>query len=77
METLFRRFLRDSSGATAIEYALIMAVCLVPMAALGAGGEALVGLIDHAAVEIAAAGPQSSLTLLPAPDLPGGNPLPD
>jgi pilus assembly protein Flp/PilA len=36
MKTLFQRFLRDQSGATAIEYGLIAA--LIAVAAIGAMG---------------------------------------
>lgn len=66
MKTLLRRFLADGSGTTAIEYALIAAlVCLAPMAAFGAGGEALAGLIDQAAAGLVSAGQGSGINVLP------------
>lgn len=70
MISLLRRFTTDASGATAIEYALIAAlVCLAPVAAFGAGGEAIVGLINQAANElVVAAAPDAQLNLLPAAD---------
>lgn len=66
MKTLLRRFTADSSGATAIEYALIAAiVCLAPVAAFGAGGEVIVGLLDHAATQLVAAAPSNGVNVLP------------
>lgn len=68
MRSLLLRFAKDSSGATSLEYTLIvMLVCLAPMAAFGAGGEALAGLIGQAAAELAAAGPGGSIDVLPPP----------
>ena len=69
MRSLLLRFVKDSSGATALEYALIaMLICLAPMAAFDAGGEALAGLIGQATAELAAAGPGSSIEVLPPTD---------
>lgn len=69
MRSLLLRFANDSSGATALEYALIaMLVCLAPMAALGAGGDALMGLIGQATAELIAAGPGDAIVLLPPTD---------
>ncbi len=70
MISLLRRLTTDASGATAIEYALIAAlVCLAPFAAFGAGGDAIVGLINQAAHELVAAGPDAHLNVLPPADL--------
>ncbi len=70
MKTLLQRFAADSSGATALEYALILAlVCLCPMVAFGTGGEAVAALIGQATAELAAAGKVGSIQLLP-PDAP-------
>jgi Flp pilus assembly pilin Flp len=69
MRSLLLRFAKDSSGATALEYALIaMLICLAPVAAFGAGGEALAGLIGQATAELAAAGPGDTINLLPPID---------
>lgn len=57
MNALLRRLANDTSGATAIEYALIgFLVCLAPAALFGSGGEALAGLMDHAAAKLISAG---------------------
>jgi Flp pilus assembly pilin Flp len=70
MKTLLQRFAADRSGATALEYALLLAlVCLVPMVALGSGGEAVAALIGQATSEIAAAGKIGAMQILP-PDAP-------
>lgn len=64
MKSLLQRFATETSGATALEYALIvMLVCLAPVAAFGTGGEAIAGLIDQATAELAAGA--GSIRLLP------------
>ena len=48
--TLFRRFLKDEDGATAIEYALIAALmATIIIAGIGALGEGLQGGFDRIA----------------------------
>lgn len=65
MKTFFRRFVQEPSGATAIEYALIASlVCLAPLVAFGAAGEAVAGLIDQATAQLASAAP-SGIDVLP------------
>lgn len=50
---MFRRFLRDESGATAIEYGLIAAlVGLVLVTALSSIGESLSGFFDAAKIKV-------------------------
>lgn len=47
MLTLFRKFIRDESGATAIEYGLIAGlVSVAAIAALTAMGDSLVSIFD-------------------------------
>ena len=71
MKTLLQRFAADESGATALEYALILALaCLAPVAAFAGGGEALAALIGQATSELAAAGNLGAMQILP-PDAPG------
>jgi Flp pilus assembly pilin Flp len=66
MNAFLSRFLRDSAGATSIEYALLVAVVsLVPVAAFGAGGELVSGLIDQAAMQLAVAAPGPGINVLP------------
>lgn len=66
MTALLQRFLSDRSGATSIEYALLaVVVSLAPMAAFAAVGDGLAGLIEHAASQLAGAGTESGIRILP------------
>ncbi len=59
-------FLRDSTGATSIEYALLLVVVsLAPMALYGATGDLVSGLIDQASMQLAFAGTGSGINILP------------
>lgn len=65
ISVLFRRFVQESSGATAIEYALIASlVCLAPLVAFGDAGAAVAGLFDQATTELASAA-SSGVDVLP------------
>jgi len=66
MNAFLGRFLRDTAGATAMEYALLLAlVSLAPMAAFGVVGDLASGLIGEASTELAVAGPTGRLDVLP------------
>lgn len=60
MLTVIRSFLKDESGATAIEYGLIAAlVSVAAIVALGAMGDALVVIFDTVESELTSAATQA------------------
>ena len=58
MKTLFARFLKDESGATAIEYGLIAAlIAVVAITAMTSIGDGLTSTFDSIADELNGAAP--------------------
>ncbi|MFN8831522.1 MAG: Flp family type IVb pilin [Labrys sp. (in: a-proteobacteria)] len=58
MKTLFARFLKDESGATAIEYGLIAAlIAVVAIGAMTSIGDGLTSTFDSVADELNGAAP--------------------
>jgi pilus assembly protein Flp/PilA len=50
MKTLFARFIKNESGATAIEYGLIAAlISIVAIGAMGSAGTGVTGAFNNAA----------------------------
>lgn len=53
MKTIFARFLKDESGATAVEYALIVAgIGLAIMTAVRAAGTSISGAFENIAAQV-------------------------
>ncbi len=53
MRSVFRRFTRDKSGATAVEYSLVVAIVAVSaIAGMDAFGASLIDMLDHIAQTI-------------------------
>ena len=58
MKTLFARFLKDESGATAIEYGLIAAlIAVVAITAMTSIGDGLTSTFDSVATELNGSAP--------------------
>jgi len=63
LRKITEKFLKDQSGATAIEYGLIAAlVSVAAISALGAMGDSLVSIFGLVSTELTAAAPTATTT---------------